>query len=46
MESILGGEGYFGNFTNLSKILNLSVKIVDRGSNYEYWVSIGPNDPM
>jgi hypothetical protein len=32
----LGGEGYLGNFTSLDKILNSSVGIIDRDSNYGY----------
>jgi hypothetical protein len=37
---------YFGNFTNLGKILNSSVGVIDQGSNYKFWVSIGPDVPM
>jgi hypothetical protein len=29
-----------------AKISNLSVGVVDRGSNFKYWVSIGPNDQL
>jgi hypothetical protein len=37
-------EGYFGNFTWLGKLSNLGVGVVDRGSNFKFWVSIFPND--
>jgi hypothetical protein len=30
----------------LDKILNLGVGVVDWGSNYKCWVSIGPNVPI
>jgi hypothetical protein len=43
---LLVGERYFSNFTILGKISNLGVGVVDRGPNYKYWVSIGPNDQM
>jgi hypothetical protein len=39
-------EGYFGNFTRLGKISNLGIGIVDRGFNFKFWVSIGPNDQI
>jgi hypothetical protein len=28
------------------KISNLGVKVVDWGSNFKYWISIGPNDQL
>jgi hypothetical protein len=39
-------EGHFSNFTILGKISDLCVGVVDQGSNYKCWISIGPNDQM
>jgi hypothetical protein len=39
-------EGYFSNFIRLGKISNFGIGIIDRGFNFKFWVSIGPNDQM
>jgi hypothetical protein len=43
---LLEHEGHFGNFWIWAKFRIQGVKIIDRGSNYKYWVSIGPKGPM